>query len=303
MKIHKHLFVSFLMLFGIALSGKANVAPVEAMITSSDIRIGVVRPAWWADAGANQVLRIADTEQILTDNTYASITYFSTESHTVDTYYATIVATGTFQEYATDGVVWYDVPITTIQGKYFDLARLSTTDPATAAVWNKTAAEQYTDGLNHQLWRIWNNGAGVYRPSGASAESRNVSNPVVSSLLYGYLSCSTSLHNGYEAFGDLDENFNLSGRTYVDGTGNDQVLDFIDEADYAAGRGTGVLVNTSAKVDMMETLYNQAHPSGAPSASITNATNDELISIVVITSILVLIAIGYYSISKKFRTQ
>ena len=244
--------------FGVAIT-KTDSTRAEAAITGSDIRIAVVRPAFWDDASAYQVLRIAPTEADLTNNVTANIVYVPIESYTADTYYTT---GGGFTEYPTNGVVFYDFPLATINGKYFDLARLSTTDTATASVWNKTVTELFATSMLHKIWRIWDNNyevfeKGIYRPDGASAESRVVSNPVISSLLYGYLTCSASTTNGYEAFAILNTNFDLTGRTFAE---TDTVLDFINQADYSTGRGAGVTVLTSNKILMMQAMYNAAHP-------------------------------------------
>lgn len=235
--------------FGVATT-KSDSIRADAAVTSADIRIAVVRPDWWQGEGAYQVLRLAPTTEDLTDNVVANITYVEIESYTADTYYA---AGGGFTEYTTDGVVFYDIPLATITGKHFDLARLSTTDPATATVLNKTEAELFNTTMLNKIWRIWGDGNGVYRPEGIEAESRNVSNGVINSLLYGYMTCSDSANNGYGAFDSLNTNFNLTGRTFSE---TDTVLDFINQSDYSMGRGDGVTVLTSNKIAMMQTMYN-----------------------------------------------
>lgn len=235
--------------FGVATT-KSDSIRADAVVTSADIRIAVVRPGWWEDDDAYQVLRLAPTTEDLTDNVVANITYVEIESYTADTYYA---AGGGFTEYTTNGVVFYDIPLATITGKYFDLARLSPTDPTKATVWNKTGVEEFSTTMLNKIWRIWGDGNGVYRPEGMDAESRNVSNGVINSLLYGYMTCSDSANNGYGAFDSLDTNFNLTGRTFSE---TDTVLDFINQSDYSMGRGDGVTVLTSDKIAMMQTMYN-----------------------------------------------
>ena len=243
--------------FGVATTNFSTIK-TEAAITSNDVRIAVVRPAFWSVDGAYQTLRIAPSEADLTNNVFGNITYIDIESHTADTYY---VAGGGFDEYDTDGVVFYDLPLATIEGKYFDLARLSPTDTSPAGVWNKTSTELFDSSMLHKIWRIWGNGAFIERPTGSTAESRNVSNGVINSLLYGYLTCSPSTTNGYGAFDTLDVHFNLTGRTYFE---TDTVLDFIDVADYADGRGTGETVLTSVKVAMMQAMANSSGMSTLP---------------------------------------
>lgn len=255
-------------------SSPKEVADVEAVITGNDVRIAVVRPSWWENNRAGQFLRIAPTADDLTNNKTTNITYVQIESYTADTYYTT--GAGYKWEaggYDTNGVVFYDVPLTTLTGKYFDLSRIEPDDYpeplpdplpettytfATAEVWNKTAPELWNDNLLHKIWRIWGDGNGIYRPEGELAESRAVSNPVISSLLYGYLSCSNSATNGFMAFGTLNTNFNLTGHVFTEA---DTILDFVSEADYSSGRGDGQTVLTSAKISMMQNLYNASQPS------------------------------------------
>jgi len=297
MKFIKQIALTAIILAGLAFSfSGTKPTPVEAAITSSYLRITVVRPSWWDDDSNWQVLRVADSDTILNNNTYASITYYSIESYVSDTYYN--VGAGGFGEYDCDGVVFYDVPISSISGKYIDLARLSTNDPATATVNNKTTAEVYTLGLNNRLWRIWNNPAGdegIYRPEGESAESRNVSNAVISSLLYGYLTCSANVSNGYLAYPALNANYNLSGRTYLE---TDTVLDFVSVDDYAAGRGTGVTVEVSDKVAAMAVEYAASQSSGFISTTIDNAKDNYLL-LATLGTIAVLISVAFLAITKK----
>ncbi|HOJ45080.1 MAG TPA: hypothetical protein PK340_03520 [Bacilli bacterium] len=297
MKLSKYIFVSSALLIGIGLSINPSTVETNAVITSSDIRISVVRPSWWENDGAHQVLRIAATSDDLTNDVGANITYVGIESYTADTYYA---SGGGFTEYTTAGVIFYDVPLATISGKYVDLARSSTNDPLTASVWNNTAPEAFNTNLLHKIWRIWNDGNGIYRPEGESAESRNVSNAVINSLLYGYLSCSDSTTHGYGAFNALDTNFNLSGRTYGE---TDTVLDFVDEDDYATGRGDGVTVLTSAKVAMMEALYDAAYPGSGlpPMPSENNDAGANVGAVISLLSLASLLSLGYLILVKKMK--
>ena len=288
-------------------SSPNQVSDVNAAIAEGDVRIAVVRPVWWSSSGAYQPLRIADTEADITGNVTANITYVTHESWCGDSYY---VGGGGFTEYATDGVLYYDLPIATITGKYFDLARLSTTDTSTASVWNRTATELFNAStMLHKIWRIWDSNnddpEGIYRPDGNTAESRNVSNVVINSMLYGYLSCSSNFHNGYEAFGYLNPHFNLTDRTY-DNDGLlgqetpevDEVLDFVSEDDYATGRGDGQWILTSAKVAMMESLYNTSHPEST--SVIGYFANNLSLPFIIGVSIIGLTGIaGLYILKKK----
>ena len=275
--------------FGVATT-KSDSIRADAVVTSADIRIAVVRPGWWEGDDAYQVLRLAPTTEDLTDNVVANITYVEIESYTADTYYA---AGGGFTEYTTNGVVFYDIPLATITGKYFDLARLSPTDPTKATVWNKTEAELFNTTMLNKIWRIWGNGNGVYRPEGMDAESRNVSNGVINSLLYGYMTCSDSANNGYGAFKSLDTNFNLTGRAFSE---TDTVLDFINQSDYSMGRGDGVTVLTSDKIAMMQTMYNLSF-SPARITTVDFKKNTKLVFLISLIGMSALA--GFYFLKSK----
>jgi hypothetical protein len=275
--------------FGVATT-KSDSIRADAVVTSADIRIAVVRPGWWEDDDAYQVLRLAPTTEDLTDNVVANITYVEIESYTADTYYA---AGGGFTEYTTNGVVFYDIPLATITGKYFDLARLSPTDPTKATVWNKTEAELFNTTMLNKIWRIWGNGNGVFRPEGMDAESRKVSNGVINSLLYGYMTCSDSANNGYGAFKSLDTNFNLTGRTFSE---TDTVLDFINQSDYSLGRGAGVTVLTSNKIAMMQTMYNLSF-SPARITTVDFKKNTKLVFLISLIGMSALA--GFYFLKSK----
>lgn len=287
-KIIKYLTLVFLtgaFAFGLAQNRRAEVR-TEAAITSADVRIAVVRPSFWGTDNAQQLLRVAPTADDLANNT--NITSFSIAGYTGDSYYGT---SGGFTEYTADGIVFYDVPYSELVDKYVDLVRLN---PAGDTRWNKTASEKFSDEFLHKIWRIWGDGKGVIRPEGNSAESRNVSNAVVNNLLYGYLTCTNSITNGYGAFKKLNDHFNLTGRTYTE---SDTVLDFANMSDYATGRGAGVTVNTGAKVAEMQRLYT----SNIGLLSVRDSvTNDSGLEGVIIIGVLGLSSlIGYYFISKK----
>lgn len=270
-----------------------NAAQTNAAVASGDIRISVVRPAWWDDASAYQPLRIANTAEALTNNTVAEITYINIESNANDTFYVS----GGFLEYATDGIIFYDLPLATITGKYFDLARLSTTTPASANVWNHTAAETFNaTTMLHKIWRIWNDGNGILRPEGESAESRNISNGSLAAMMYGYLSCSSNTHNGYPAYPTLNAHFNLSGREYNDTT---DILpyDFDSADDYASGTRDSTNITLSSKVAMMEYMWNQSVPDAN---NIGYFDNKSTVAIIVGISIIGLSGLaGLYFLKRK----
>ena len=273
---------------GIVSSVLVSTTETEAVITGYDVRIAVVRPDWWETTSAIQYLRVAPTAGDLDNNT--NVTNYSIESYTADTYYK---VGGGFIEYNTNGVVFYDIPYASLVGKYVDLVRMN----PSGGRWNKTGSEQFNDGMLHKIWRIWGDGNGVHRPDGTLAESRNVSNDVVNSLLYGYLTCSENTYNGFKAFGSLNNHFNLSGRTYSD---TDTVLDFAyneGNYDFNAGRGTGVTVKIADKVAKMKSMYDASQAQILVNPKNENSLYQNIF--VVATVILSLTAIGSLYIIKR----
>ncbi len=270
---------------------------VNAGITSSEVRIPVVRPTFWESDGAYQVLRIAPTANDLTNNVVANITYITIADYNADSYYK---KDGGFNEYDTNGIIWYDFDINFVDSnKYFDLARLSSTDVNDASVWNKTGATILNSSVLHKVWRIWGNGNGISMPSGGNAESRNVSNETINKLLYGYLTCSSSTYNGYGAFGTLNTNFNLSGRVYGN---DDKVYDFVDTTHYDGGRfdGEGVgfqYVPTADKVTALDYRYS----SIPENLNYTNNDNNSITATIIIGTIGITTLAGYYFITKKSK--
>ncbi len=263
-----------------------------ANFTSDYIRIAVVRPDWWENDDVYQPLRIAETSAALDNNTHSDITYFGVESYVADTYYT---AGGGFTEYNTNGIIFYDLPIADITGKYFDLARLSSEIPSAAAVYDKTAPELFDASMLHKIWRIWGNGNGVFRPEGTEAESRNISNAAVTSILYGYLTCSPSTTNGYGAFNNLNTNFNLNDRVFAD----TDVLayDYASAAEYATGVRTAENVKTADKVAMMSAL---ASGSPSPSGFIPMFVNKNNLIVILALGLLSIVSVGcFYFIRNK----
>lgn len=190
---------------------------VQSISTNTNVRIFIVRPSFWDGSGAKQFLRTAPTATDLNNKT--NISYHSISGYTSDTYYDnSISGDGTFNEYAANGIVYYDIPKSrffnsdTSTYLYFDLIREDPND--NQIIWNDTGNHQFSQGMNHRILRIFGNGGGlVTNISGTEAESINISNNALAPILAGYLTCENSDINGYGAYANLRDNFNLEGRT------------------------------------------------------------------------------------------
>jgi hypothetical protein len=243
----------FLFKFGQTTHSELNINAVSNL---NQIRVGVVRPTWWQTSGANQYLRVSSVASNLNTSTpdatqRSNIVLFSITGYADDTYYKS----GGFGEYATDGIVFYDINKTDLVGKYWDLVRYSSSDPATASIWNRVAinyTNTFAENDNHYLVRIFGDGSGAFRPS--STETRNISNVGLAGIMFGYLTCSSSTDNGYGSFNILNTNFNLDGgRTYAD---TDTLIDYAYGANYSNTRGTGITVKLQDKVNAMKLSFN-----------------------------------------------
>ncbi len=235
------------------------------------IRIPVVRPIFWNDNETTttlQVLRVSSSNTALQTNTPTvsdlnQMTLYMIREFNDDSFYTPLSEGFTTNGgYATDGVVYYDLPLDLIKGKYFDLARINAVDPIFAgsnngSVFNRTSgssAEQFTvvtvddisnpnfPTLVNRIWEIFGDGTGIFRPSGVSARSRTVSNDTVQNLLTAYDTCSSSIYNGAGSFKALNDHFNLVPRDYNGLT--------IDDLSGASG------VSLSNKVERMRIEYN-----------------------------------------------
>jgi hypothetical protein len=264
----KKIYISFLTIFisfgfiTVLSSNEPKTFNIDAVSNSGQIRIGVVRPTWWKSSSANQYLRISDSATNLNTSSpdssqRSNITLVSTSGYADDEYYRetsrAVPEAPRFTEYDTDGIIFYDVDISSIVGKYWDLVRYSSNDSLTASVWNRVAVNYtstFASGDNHKIYRIFGDGSGVFSPN--STETSNISGLGIAGIMYGYLTCSASTNNGYGAFGTIDTQYNLS-RTFSSGI---IVTDYAYGSDYSSSRDTGISVPLNDKISAMRTSYN-----------------------------------------------
>lgn len=247
-----------LLAFGILIGSSNNSkirtleVPTEALSDSTKMRIFVVRPAFWDDGGAIQYLRTAPSANDLDNKT--NISHYTISGYTADTFYdESTSGDNTFNEYAAAGIVYYDIPISSIENNYFDLIRENPNDPND--IWNDTGNHAYFSGINHRILRIWGNGGGlVTNIAGVEAESRNVANATLPVILSGYFTCSNSSINGYGAYADLRDNFNLEGRGSLAGI---SMTDFTYSGDpitydYSVSANRSVSTPIQNKIDRLK---------------------------------------------------
>ena len=205
--------LSLIILSGIVLSvgtSEPSEFEPEALATIGNVRIFVARPSFWEEDDALQLLRTANSATGLNERN-DGYQEFTISGYTSDTYYDNATGNGGFDDYAVAGIVYYEIPYSAINGKWFDLVRLNPSN--TNQVWDDVGNIQFTADMNHRILRIWGDGKGlVTNILGTSAESRNISNNALIPILSGYLTCSSNTHNGYGSYTALRDNFNLEGR-------------------------------------------------------------------------------------------
>lgn len=235
---------------------------VQSISTNSNVRIFVVRPSFWDGAGAKQFLRTAPTAADLNNKT--NINYYSISGFTSDTFYDNSTSgDGTFNEYNANGIVYYDIPKSSFFNSgtstylHFDLIREDPNDSNN--IFNDTGNHQFSLGINHQILRIFGNGGGLATDiSGIAAESRNISDSALIPILAGYLTCENSNINGYGAYANLRDNFDLEGRA---GLGSVNLTDFtfVDTSgtityDYTVSGNRSATTTLLAKVNRMKSM-------------------------------------------------
>jgi hypothetical protein len=235
---------------------------VQSISTNLNVRIFVVRPSFWDEAGAKQFLRTAPSATDLNNKT--NINYHTISGYTSDTYYDNSMSgAGTFNEYNANGIVYYDIPKSrffnsdTSSYLHFDLIRENPNN--SNDIWTDTGNHQFSLGMNHRILRIFGNGGGlVTNISGIEAESRNISNTALSPILAGYLTCENSDINGYGAYANLRDNFNLEGRSGLDSV-NLTDFTFTNTAgtityDYTVSGNRSATTNLQVKVNRMRSM-------------------------------------------------
>lgn len=288
-------------LFSVTLKSDKAEVKVNADFDETLTRITVVRPDWWEGTNANQRLVIGASSDFNAGAKQFKDTgggmnrwidegrsnVYNTENYTADDYYK---AEGGFTEYNTSGLLFYDIKISEITGKYFSFFRIGDlNNDGWGEIWNMTPPIQYTAVNSNKLYRIWGNGEGTVDVG--KSEAQNVKDAGIAALMYGYISCADNEHNGYKAYTQLNSVYDLDKRL----SSTAKVADFKEKGHYTSGKNDGNQVNTDLglKLTMMNDLN-----GGSQSVNITTA-NNSLNSTLVIATLGLTTIVGYYFLSRK----
>jgi len=185
---------------------------------------------------------------------------------------------------------WYEVP-TTIIGKEWIIRRFN---PDSTTLWNSSSKYTFTEGINNQMWYIWDNWSGTI--SQGSVDATN--GAFLKYVLEGYMTCSSDTSNGYGAYPTLNSTYFMNGETprYSDSLDDDMVNDFSLQSNYSTGTKDAT-VSVATKINAMASLYQAANPTAVPSTPVHADKNPLAILALVIAAIS--LTSGYFIIFKK----
>lgn len=196
---------------------------------------------------------------------------------------------------------YYDVEISMITGKEIRFLKVQSDEPN--AIWNTSTPLTYTTGDSSYLFKLPTTDDSTNLLKKTSVTGRIVNN-FFAKVLEGYLTCSSNIDNGYEAFNNIDTNFlprtsddfwdmegNLGDVTITDYAG-------VGTTPYENPRGTGQATNAYVKYSWMQSLYNSAHPVSGERNIDTNSTNN--VTLITLVGTLSLSALaGFYFLKTK----
>lgn len=199
---------------------------------------------------------------------------------------------------------YFDIPVLTA-GQYLRVARLSANR---GKLWNVSATHKWVVGDNNKVFYVGDNWSTL--SNGIVPDT--VTTPVgdfLKLVLEGYLTCSSSAANGYNAFPQMELTFfKKADKTTWKISGDLSSINIWDysgtgTSGYGSDKGTGTTVTGWAKFSRLSTEY-EAHKSGAGFINpIENGRNIENVFLVIIGLITVSTLSGFYFLTRKRKTS
>lgn len=195
---------------------------------------------------------------------------------------------------------YYDMPLSAFTGSpQVDLV-VFITDVKEEKVISTGA---YIAGDNNKVWKINKSGEEYSIAKGAITD--RIIPEFFAKVLEGYLTCSTSAENGYNAYPDIDTyllprdgdgHWNMEGN--LDGN---MITDYsgVGSGNYGSDRGTGVQVDAYDKYAALQSMYNNGKIEGS-GAIAENSSRSVTTSAVLIVGLLGITTLaGFYFLQKK----
>lgn len=161
-------------------------------------------------------------------------------------------------------------------------------------------AGAYSVGDNSKLWKVNYTEDGNLWSVSKGAPADRVIPEFIGKVLEGYLTCSSSAENGYNAFPLIDENFINDWNIEGDLGGHD-ITDYAGTgtAGYGSDRGDGVQVDAYEKYVALQNMYNNAQIEGAGfGTKISESRNTSGVALLIVTLGIALFG-GFYFLYKK----
>lgn len=199
---------------------------------------------------------------------------------------------------------YFDIPVLSA-GQFLRVARLSADR---GKLWNVSTTHTWVVGDNSKVFYVgddWSTLSNGIVPD-------TVTTPVgdfLKLVLEGYLTCSSSAANGYNAFPQMELTFfKKADKTTWKISGELSSINIWDysgtgTSGYGSDKGTGTTVTGWAKFSRLSTEY-EAHKSGAGFINpIENGRNIENVFLVIIGLITVSTLSGFYFLTRKRKTS
>ena len=160
-------------------------------------------------------------------------------------------------------------------------------------------AQTFTAGDNSKLWYVTFT-AGTWAYSKTTVTGR-VFNTFFAKVLEGYITCLSSIHNGYGAFNLVDTHFvelDINDDWNMEGLLSDvNINDYMYQMDYSSGFRT-LEVNAYDKYLALKAYYNAANP--APK-TLNFDSNSQITTLIIIALAGILTLAGYILLRKRYR--
>ena len=194
---------------------------------------------------------------------------------------------------------YYDMPITAFNGgPNIELVIFLVDEKEVLVI----PAGVYTVGDNSKLWKVnYDEDDKVWSVSkGATIDK--VIPEFIGKVLEGYLTCSSSAENGYNAFPLIEANF-INGWNISGTIGGHEITDYAGTgtAGYGSLRGEGAKVDAFVKYKALESMYNNGQIDGADfGTKINESRNTTGVALLVLTLGIALFGGFYFLYKKKF---
>ena len=199
---------------------------------------------------------------------------------------------------------YFDIPVLTA-GQYLRVARLSANR---GTLWNVSGTHTWAVGDNSKVFYVGNDWSTLSNGIVADTVTTPVGN-FLKLVLEGYLTCSSSATNGYDAFEQMELSFFKKADTTWKISGDLATISIWDysgkgTSGYSSDKGTGTTVDGWTKFSALSTLNAGGHLAGnieTSDNSLRNA-NSGYFLIIIVSVVSISLLGGFYLLSRKRKT-